>query len=590
MKKIVTILISALLSLSLTASPIGEKRAREIATNFFSSSTATRGQYAPSFNLAWSGYDMEQNLLNNDTRSAQISTNDDALLYIYNRTDEKGFVIVAGDDSAERAILAFSHDNTFDIENMAEGAKTILQSWCNELANGRTKSVTRGVTRATTGKVIVKYETAKWSQGAPYNLECPIIDGSRAVSGCVATAAAILFYYHRYPEKGVGETGEYSYTSGGVKRTIPNHTLGRTFEYDKMLAKYGSSYTTEQGAAVAALMFDIGTAIHISYGKSATSGNITRMARSLINNFGYAKDMLYIRRVSYEDSKWFEMLRENIDKYGPTYYRGETASGTGHAFLLDGYTDADYFSINYGHAGRSDGYYYLPNITYDLDQRAIFRMRPDKDGTSQYIPYLNLEKGSTTYEGIHTNINKYEVGVTFKCYLRIRNRGLNSFDGVYGVAHCDKNGTIKSVLNTVNRAGSPLTSEYYTTKSLAVTISQAIEDGDRLRVIYRAQNETEWRYAKKINASTTEEVIMRMSAEDVSKSLKFGYNKTTKTLYFTPAFAVQCTITNASGQTVATGSANTGITSSIDLSALASGEYNCAFAASGEPYSIKIKL
>mgnify|MGYP003485244575 CR=1 FL=1 len=56
------------LSLSLTAAPIGEKRAREIATNFFA--TATRSGATPSLDLAWVGNDMEKNLLNSGTRRA----------------------------------------------------------------------------------------------------------------------------------------------------------------------------------------------------------------------------------------------------------------------------------------------------------------------------------------------------------------------------------------------------------------------------------------------------------------------------------------------------------------------------------------
>lgn len=140
MKRALLVISLSLFTLSLMAAPIGEKRAREIATSFFASSTATQSTATLTLDLAWAGYDMEQNL---QSTSPQAEIQDDALIYIYNRTDTKGFVIVAGDDCVERSIIAFSHENSFDTKDMAEGAKAMLQAWCEDIAKAR-KSNKRG--------------------------------------------------------------------------------------------------------------------------------------------------------------------------------------------------------------------------------------------------------------------------------------------------------------------------------------------------------------------------------------------------------------------------------------------------------------
>lgn len=591
MKKCLLIIPLLLFSISLVATPIGEKRAREIATNFFA--TATRSGAAPSLDLAWVGNDMEQNLLNNATRSAQAGTSDDALLYIYNRTDSDGFVIVAGDDNAKRGIIAYSYDNSFDTENMAEGAKAMLQAWCKDISEARNSksAATRAIIIIDKGNAILEYETAKWAQGSPYNNECPTINGKRTVTGCVATAAAIICHYHKWPERAVGETKEYTISEDNTTITVPAKTLGRTYDYDNMLLSYKNvSYTDEQAAAVAALMSDIGCAISIQYGSDETGGNILRLAKELALKFGYSKEMLYLRRVSYDDSKWYEMLKRNLDTYGPTYYRGETAGGSGHAFLLDGYSDTDYFRINYGHAGKSDGYYFLPYITYFNDQRAIFNMYPDRDGTTQYKSCMTLEQGSTTFKGLHTNATKYEVGKPFTCYIRIRNRGLVSFGGWYAVAHCDKEDNIKSILATEDRTSNLLGSEKYTTKSLTATITKPLEAGDCLRVVYKAANESEWKFAKRIDENSIDRVVMCVSAEDIAKNMVLEYDKTTKVLSISSPYAMQCSITDVSGRVVASSETKVDEIATFSLATLNANIYNCSFSASGKPYTIKLKL
>lgn len=583
-----------LLSFTLMAAPIGEKRAREIATNFFASSTATRSAATLALDLAWAGRDMEQNLQGATTRtSQQTEEQDDALIYIYNRTDAKGFVIVAGDDNAKREVIAFSHDNSFDTANMAEGAKAMLQAWCDDIVEARNSksATTRAVVILGGGNVVREYETAKWGQGTPYNNECPLINGERAETGCVATAAAILCHYLKWPEKGVGETGQYSYTRAGVRVTVPNNVLGRSYDYDNMLMAYKNvSYTTAQADAVSALMWDIGAATHLGYGVESTGGNVRNLAKAMIEHFSFSKSTIFLPAWSYTESEWYSMLKENLDKCGPTYYCGRNSNDGGHIFLLDGYTDANYFRINYGWQGSSNGYYSLPTIGYRFKQQAIFDMVPDRDGTSEARYCLMLQDktiSGVAYKGLDVYTSKFEVGTPFQVAAIAVDKGLTDFQGEFCIAHSDKSGKIKTILQRYDLTTSSIdTSGYKPT----VTLTSGLEDGDCLLCLYKGINESEWSRMRKYNQTTIDCVPLCVAADDVAKSTTFEYDRLTRVLTFSSPYAIQCSITDLTGKVIVSSETMADGTGKLKLNSLVAGDYNLNFASSGKPYTIKFKL
>ncbi len=576
------------LSIVLAAAPIGEKRAREIATNFFT--TATRSGSTPSLDLAWMGNDMEQNLRNDATRSAQIGASDNARLYIYNRTDATGFVVVAGDDNAKREIIAFSHDNSFDTEDMADGAKAMLQAWCEEIAEKRKSNTgTTNTTRTETsvGNIVRKYETAQWNQGAPFNNECPMQASKRTITGCVATALAIVCHYHKWPERGVGTVPSYSYTgSNKEEMVIPENVLGRTYDYDNMLLKYSKeSYTDEQAAAVAALMYDIGSAVSMHFNTGGSSAYTSNGDNVLINYFSYSKQSLYIGRRGYSDSEWIKLLQDNIYKYGPTCFSGTSTAGGGHAFVLDGYTDAGYFSVNYGWGGSSNGFYLMPDIKYIKSQAAIFSATPDKDGTSTYRNAI-FTVGYNDCKGMLSQATKYEQGASFKMSIAVLNCGISKFQGSVCIAHCNKNHEIKEILHTYSISLSP---NYKTRKSPTLTLSESIEEGDLLLVFYKGEEEN-WTRTAPYSTATINSIPICCTPEEVAKNITVEYDNETKALSFSSPYATQCTIADASGNVVAHSEAAANSVGIIELSTLATGEYNLSFAASSRPYTIKIKL
>jgi hypothetical protein len=115
----------------LSAAPIGEKRAKELAVQFFVQNQGVSADEVK-VKLEWGGHSADKKATAR-TRRRDLK---DALIYIYNRTDKDGYVILAGDDKAE-TVLAFAFDNTFDIKNMPETARMLLSGYCSYVEQRR---------------------------------------------------------------------------------------------------------------------------------------------------------------------------------------------------------------------------------------------------------------------------------------------------------------------------------------------------------------------------------------------------------------------------------------------------------------------
>ena len=59
----------------------------------------------------------------------------------------------------------------------------------------------------------------------------------------------------------------------------------------------------------------------------------------------------------------------------PVYYSGQSPDG-GHAFVCDGYNDANLFHYNWGWGGSGDGWFDFDNIDYNTSDGAIFNFVP----------------------------------------------------------------------------------------------------------------------------------------------------------------------------------------------------------------------
>ena len=534
MKKIFSI-IFLLFTLTLYAEPIKEQRARELAVSFFNAGPMTRSVSAE-VDLVWSG----NALAETPVLKTMSDTPEQPSLYIFNRTDSDGFVIIAGDDRV-RPVLAYSKDDSFDMNNIADGARFLISAWCEVIQSIRSGSGNRFTADATIDdltnvKEELIYETALWGQGEPYNREAPEMEGQRCVTGCLATAMAIIAYYHEYPLKGTGTTPEFQCVYNDVTYTIPANELGREYDYDNMLFDYNNGYTDVQANAVAALMKDTGTALKMQYSPYESYSFYIDALIAFSKYFGYSKDARMEMAESYTYDEWVAILKENLNEFGPTFYSGQTKSG-GHAFVVDGYDNMNYFHFNFGWDGSSNGYYYLPdNLGFSYYQRALTNLYPDENGTSQYTDNIAAYYYSNKYPGIVSTAGKHESNKTFNVYLGdfINLSAVDFTNGKFLLRLYDKNGNLKETLNEISYEYSLAPDHLGWIRDLIpVTITSEIAPGDRIKVFYKGDNSTDWQLLRPYSSDSKSEIIVMASdVAEIQSKLNMEYHKNERLLRF----------------------------------------------------------
>lgn len=592
MKKIFLLLSILCTALTLSAKPIDEKQARDIATNFFSQHM-TRSA-ACNLKLEWAG----SNIMG---VSRAANTTDNPLLYIYNNESANGFVIVSGDTNTD-LVIAYSLNNNFDADNMSEAAQALLDAWCRQIEDARNsgKHISSESYQLTRANDELLYDTALWDQGEPYNREAPIIvDGELSATGCVATAMSIICYYHKWPNKGVGTTPAYTYVSSKDNKTysVEANPLGRPYEYSKMKKSYNPNskdYTEAQADAVAALMKDMGTAVKMNYHPKGSGAIDPDVVSAFRNYFSYSKDVQLARSDSYNYEEWTALLRENLRNCGgPVYFSGVSYT-SGHAFVVDGYDANNRFHINYGWSGIDNGYYYLPASEYYQDQTTILNLKPDKDGTStQQYDHLSLvggideKTGELIATGIFSDASSYSPDSYFGCAIGyIINDGVTTFNGDIVLALCDKNGNLKEVLSggatSIEPGDGGGWDGYF-------VITETISKGDRLRVLYKGEYSSDWQWARKYHDEyTVDEVIVKASPEDIAKDLRIKYEKDSHRFTFSNKQAIKVDIyyhnTNEKYASV-----DLGFFDQRYLEMKPGEAYRFEFSLGGEPYKIVIR-
>lgn len=333
----------------------------------------------------------------------QMSETDTPAVYVFDRNDAPGFYLLAADDAAGDIVLGYSHSGSFSPEDMSPGFRWLLDTYAqyvDECADGDTPMLrAMQASRSNISPLL----TTKWDQKAPYNNDCPKLNGTQCVTGCVATAMAQVLNYHRYPTTG---TGTHSYTWNGA--TLSFDYGATTFDWANMLDSYSSSSSYTQKAAVAKLMYGCGVSVDMNYTQSSSGSSDILAAYALIKYFGCNKDVRYLRRAFYNTGEWEELIYSELAASRPVIYGGR-ASGGGHEFVVDGY-ESGYFHINWGWGGLGDGNFRLdaldPGVSgtggssggYNSDQSAVVGIRSAVSGTSPWYPiYANNSISATVY-------------------------------------------------------------------------------------------------------------------------------------------------------------------------------------------------
>ncbi len=247
--------------------------------------------------------------------------------------------------------------DTYDhaMERVAEG-QSMEQFFVVEAEAGEPDSISP----------LLEKKGIRYGQDAPYNNKCPMINGGRAVTGCVATAMAQVMYYYEYPKVG---TGSVTYTGGDAGAKTIN-LADYPFDWSNIIGDYHSTkYTSEQADAVATLMLACGAALNMNYSKDGSGSNTGDVPTVLKNNFGYDSGARYANASGQMDIievDWVYTIREELQKGHPIIYAGSPASGmSGHCFVIDGYKIIDgvyYYHLNWGWDGAYNGDYLIMNL------------------------------------------------------------------------------------------------------------------------------------------------------------------------------------------------------------------------------------
>lgn len=371
MKRILSVLVITMTAVcGLQATQVNVTEARHVAEQFFSARSL---RHAPA--------------------SAQpvmrhAYTAEHERFYVFNRGEQNGFVVVAGDDRLPQ-VLAYGESGSFVADRLPLGMQDWMAEMNREIAFLQSHSGVATHQPVKRAVPINPLMTTFWDQGWPYNMLCPTYNGDteRAVTGCVATAMAQIMNYHEWPLRGTGSHSYYCNVNDTDPTTLSADFSQSVYEWDKMLDVYNQDSNEESCYAVAKLMSDAGISIDMGYGSSSGASE-SAVLTALTRYFGYSSRHYLLDRDLFGSEEWDQLLYDEIGAGRPILYCGYTytqGSLSGHAFVLDG-VDADgLFHVNWGWGGSSDGYFMVsvlaPGSGYNFKfgQDAIFGVVPAPD-------------------------------------------------------------------------------------------------------------------------------------------------------------------------------------------------------------------
>jgi hypothetical protein len=372
--KLLLFAVSTLFGLRLLAGNVTLEQAQKVALNFyFEKFNLFEGQVAPDQLRILSAYTETDGIEN--------------FYYVF-RISQGGFVMVSADDRLN-PVLGYSFKNDFGFENRPPNVRWWLQQYADQVKYVRDKQLVQGsqgaecweyylndnfkITSAfKEGKAVEPLLTTTWDQGWPYNYYCPPTSsggsGGHTYVGCVATAIAQILYYWRWPDHGQGYTSYLSTITPeyGVQFADFENTW---YRFNEMV-----DYPQTVNLAIAEFSYHIAVAIQMNFGPGGSFPTTDDSLKYFFKLMPYT----WYYRDNMPDDQWRQLLTESIDNKFPVYYSGNPSSGDGHAFVCDGYQDADYFHFNLGWGGQSNGYYTIDNIQgFNYDQSMVPNVCPD---------------------------------------------------------------------------------------------------------------------------------------------------------------------------------------------------------------------
>ena len=363
---------------------------------------------------------------------------ENAPLYVISRGDDRGFVLVSGDDS-QPGIIGYTDHGNFDENDLPPALEDLMDRVAEAV-----RAAQKGHLPAREPKkvradwhTIDPLITSHWNQGAPWNGLCPICtdNGAQSVAGCVAIAAAQIIYYFRkdLPHELQNTTPTYKspYSSNGCDVTV-SYPKGTPLEYDLMLDTYGGGEPAECRDAVALLCYTVGACSNMNYWHSSATG-ISSAGSAMTNYFGLSGTYMY-REESFPDDQWLSIAYSSLSEGSPLLYSGyRKRDNSAHAYIYDGFDSSNgLWHINFGWGGNYDGYYTIDYETagdgFGEQQQLIHHIRPHHLNLSAEI----VETDTLLYRRINNTVavevtNNGTVPMTgYRAYLLVSDKAPTS--------------------------------------------------------------------------------------------------------------------------------------------------------------------
>lgn len=473
-----------------------------------------------------------------------VKTAADDAFYIYTR-DGGGFVIVSGDD-AIGPYLAYSYENSFRTDNMPDNLRCYLSMLEDEVryyrANKGVKAPTAKFSHVKTASEKV-LTTAKWAQDTPYWDLCPTWQGRRCVTGCVATAMAIVLRYKKWPEKGTGHLD--SYYTDTYKFKVEGYDLGHSYDWDNMPLTVGYSTTSAQKNQIATLIHDCGVMVEMDYTPDGSGAMSEAVLPALVEHMGYDAGNILRYRDVYNSQEWMSMIKESIDNDCPVLYSGVSSDG-GHEFVLDGYNGDKYVSINFGWGGSGNGMYMLTEMggfTQYCD--AIFNLRKDEGNPPLSETLLFIEGKGLSIEGSYSPNASFYVGIS-----ELDNYSTGNFNGDVAIGLNDKDGELQEIISDIEpfegsgfRPGCYCPGLYFNCGPVQIKPNRSIQ------AYFRETSSAPWRKIRFNEENGTVGLLYPAGTDaDVEDEMSFEFDKTTGivTLTFPESVTASCSF-SASG-------------------------------------------
>lgn len=508
-----------------SADSVNQKQALAKAVQFFQQHPQTRT--APGFELIWDG------------ESAATRATAEPAFFIFNRTDAPGFVIIAGDDSVS-PVIGYSFENGFGKGEMPSNLRYWLEGVRDMILAARAAGQPAVEQTPKLGEAVKWYDTADWDQSAPYNAECPTYGGIRTVTGCVATAAAIICKYNRWPTAGTGSTP--AYVTRDLKISMPGRTLGTPYNYDLMPNTYTSgSYTEAEGAEVARLMADLGSAVKADYHSSSMGGTgayTPDQLYAMTHYMGYNKAARLVLRNGYSDDEWKELVKAELNAGRPVLYSASGNAG-GHAFVLDGYTNDDMYCFNWGWSGSANGAYSISSMTaggynFTRDHEVLVDLWPDKEGATTTHSDNLLIGAKEGWPGLSASTKIFTVDTPFTVRLIYYNLSATHYTGRIAIAMVDKNDVVQELVTaeeSVSINASSNGSIYLGYLEKTAKITKSIKPGYSLVPVFWDRAKNDWMRMRKYTPEAVDKIVLMEPDPDgdaIASGTQISYNRTTK--------------------------------------------------------------